>query len=337
MSDRWLLDFGVLAMVFAAGCGKVPERHYVLSERTMALEDAGNRKAIAEALAQHFGTPEAPRLEGTDLVSQERLDAGSKLYRIHCLHCHGVTGDGQGPTAPFLYPRPRDYRQGVFKFTSTDYGVAPTEDDLRRTLDEGVPGTSMPSFKLLPEEEREALLDYVVLLSMRGQVERLLVEEAEFGPLEENLVDDQIEFVISQWENAPNNVMQPREAMPPYSDELALKGRDLFLSTTGAGCVGCHGRDFRGRGQQEMNPDSWGNTIRPADLTLGIYRGGRRPIDLYWRIATGISGTPMPGSRTTRSDEEIWQMVHFVRALPYREDFQQTPPMTGADQVASKH
>jgi hypothetical protein len=44
---------------------------------------------------------------------------GYSLYRLHCLHCHGVSGAGDGPTAPFLYPRPRDYRKGLFKFTST--------------------------------------------------------------------------------------------------------------------------------------------------------------------------------------------------------------------------
>ena len=36
--------------------------------------------------------------------------------------CHGSSGAGDGPTAAFLYPRPRDYRRGLFKFTSTAQG-----------------------------------------------------------------------------------------------------------------------------------------------------------------------------------------------------------------------
>ena len=48
-----------------------------------------------------------------------RLKDGRNLYMQHCLHCHGVSGDGAGPTAKFLNPRPRDYRQGIFKFKST--------------------------------------------------------------------------------------------------------------------------------------------------------------------------------------------------------------------------
>ena len=49
---------------------------------------------VAAALEKHFGTPEQPKLEGTDLVTQERLVEGSKLYRIYCLHCHGDVAHG---------------------------------------------------------------------------------------------------------------------------------------------------------------------------------------------------------------------------------------------------
>ena len=73
---------------------------------------------------------------------------GYSLYRMHCLHCHGVSGAGDGPTAPFLYPRPRDYRKGLFKFTSTPTGVKPTREDLRKTIKYGLHGTSMPAFEV---------------------------------------------------------------------------------------------------------------------------------------------------------------------------------------------
>ena len=32
----------------------------------------------------------------------------------------------------------------------------------------------------------------------------------------------------------------------------------------------------------------------PNNLNRGIYKGGRRPIDIYWRIAKGINGAKMP-------------------------------------------
>ena len=104
--------------------------------------------------------------------------AGGKhgLYRRHCAHCHGISGDGHGPTAAILNPYPRDYRPGVFKFKSTYTAAEPTDDDLHRCLHDGVPGTAMPSFALLPPDEVDALVEYVKYLSMRGQMETALGE-----------------------------------------------------------------------------------------------------------------------------------------------------------------
>ena len=100
------------------------------------------------------------------------------MYRRHCAHCHGISGDGAGPTASFLNPYPRDYRRGIFKFKSTPRTEPPTKEDLKRILHEGIAGTAMPSFKYLPNDELEALASYVRYLSVRGQVERLLVFES---------------------------------------------------------------------------------------------------------------------------------------------------------------
>jgi hypothetical protein len=67
-------------------------------------------------------------------------------------------------------------------------------------------------------------------------------------------------------------------------------------------------------------------TIRPRNLRLGIYRGGMRPIDLYWRIKNGIEGTPMPAATMKPegdphakglTPEDIWDLVNYVQALPY--------------------
>jgi hypothetical protein len=64
--------------------------------------------------------------------------------------------------------------------------------------------------------------------------------------------------------------------------------------------------------------DDWGNPLRPANLTLGVYKGGRRPIDLYWRIAKGINGAQMPShAGSILNDEEIWDVINFVLVLPY--------------------
>ena len=58
--------------------------------------------------------------------------------------------------------------------------------------------------------------------------------------------------------------------------------------------------------------------IRPRNLRQGVYRGGVRPLDLYWRVRNGIEGTPMPGNDKLKP-EEIWHLVNYVQSLPYEQ------------------
>ena len=119
------------------------------------------------------------RFAAGEYPSAKPQAGGYSLYRRNCLHCHGVSGAGDGPTAPFLYPTPRDYRKGIFKFTSTPSGKPPHRSDLRRTISNGLHGTSMPAFhSLMTAAEIEQVIDYVIFLSMRGETEALLIEEA---------------------------------------------------------------------------------------------------------------------------------------------------------------
>ena len=41
-------------------------------------------------------------------------NAGKLLYMQHCSACHGERGNGAGPAAAFLDPRPRDFTKRVF-------------------------------------------------------------------------------------------------------------------------------------------------------------------------------------------------------------------------------
>ena len=105
------------------------------------------------------------------------LSTGRMLYMRHCSHCHGTSGDGNGPTARYMTPKPRDYRNGVFKFKSTNDMSKASRDDLSRIVKYGIPGTYMPSFLLMKDDEHHAIIEYVRFLSMRGEYERKLVAE----------------------------------------------------------------------------------------------------------------------------------------------------------------
>lgn len=305
--------------------------------------------------------PKRVKVPGPDGGEPVNQKGGYALYHANCLQCHGISGGGNGPTAPYLYPIPRDYRQGLFKFTSTPNGARPVRDDLRRTIRHGLPGTSMPAFgTLLSEEEVEQLVDYVIFLSLRGETELALIEEgyisdeSDEDAISDEVVDEIVQGVFRKWDSASQSVVVPPVEQTPSSQESILRGRDLYLGRTKerVECVDCHGPQARGDGslfvsQEVFNAvfygdpatreervekldektrelwdtglDAWGHPLRPANLNNGagtFYKGGSRPLDLYWRIAKGITGARMPAHYPAISAEQVWDLVNFVLALP---------------------
>ena len=260
------------------------------------------------------------------------LRDSAELYRQQCLHCHGVEGGGDGPTGRFLEPRPRDYRKGIFKFTPLKDKAQPRRSDLYHILDEGVTGTAMPSFRRFSVGQLEGLVDYVRLLSMRGMVEgdlSVTYELEEAIPAE--YVVDSYKGVLEKWrrseEEAEEYVVAFADGVPPATEASVARGRELFMDDAVAKCYTCHGPAGHGDGisawtvdpetgaRKEAYLDDWGFPIRPRDLTQGLYRGGRRPIDVFRRIKNGINGTPMPALGGALPDEDLWALVHYVGTL----------------------
>src|SRR2546430_83532 len=94
-------------------------------------------------------------------------DPATAVYNHACAWCHGKDGRGDGPAAfsidKYLSPRPRDLTRGRFELRSTASGELPTDEDLLRTLEHGIPGY-MPSFRGLTADasaDRGALWDLV--------------------------------------------------------------------------------------------------------------------------------------------------------------------------------
>lgn len=323
------------------------------------------RQELTTFLDRVFGTPSRPHVafredspaKGivetkaiTEAVATLDLDAGtlrhgSTLYRRHCLHCHGLAGDGRGPTGPWVSPHPRDYRQGVFKFISTSNSLTTRKarrEDLVRTLQKGIEGTSMPAFGLLPDFEVNQLASYVILLALRGETEFEALKQFSDGDKEfkdypnpdadsgaqinsfEDFIEAQAQLLLKHWATStktPANTPEkpPKECEPdpttliPPKDSI-IRGYKKFTEASGdAACLKCH-IDF---GRQALyRYDKWGTLVRPANLTLGVYRGGRRPVDIYYRIIGGIEGCGMPGSKAL-TPKEYWDLVNFVQTMPY--------------------
>ena len=261
---------------------------------------------------QWFGTPDEPKLpplftedeEYKDLLSLDKLKMAAGpapegtqvgetgLFRQQCASCHGMTGQGRGTVASSQNPYPRDFRRGIFKYKTTNRNAKPTKEDLRRTLVHGLDGTQMPKFNSLSSVQIDSLIDYIVYLSIRGELERQLVtlatdldegeriyqfELAESGNAEqkETLADqleeaqDELIDVADSWIEAADEVEEPDEPdetiVAGFNDEAAdaeelqaslKRGRELFLSSTAA-CSKCHGESAKGDGKQLPDYDDW--------------------------------------------------------------------------------
>lgn len=90
--------------------------------------------------------------------SQEPENRGRDLYLTSCAPCHGENADGQGPRAAVLDPKPRDYTDPAWRQTATF-------DSVLASIRDGVPGSAMPSWEILSEEDLEAVTRYVLEIS----------------------------------------------------------------------------------------------------------------------------------------------------------------------------
>src|SRR6266545_7228076 len=101
---------------------------------------------------------------GSDLPAN--APTGQRIYAQHCQVCHGPDGRGNGPAAPSLIPRPRDFTLGQFKYKSTPPDQPPSDADLMRVVSDGLPASAMPSWHdLLSDGDMREVVAYVKGLS----------------------------------------------------------------------------------------------------------------------------------------------------------------------------
>ena len=85
---------------------------------------------------------------------------GQVVYQRYCVSCHGKFGDGNGEFAKWIEPKPRDFRQGIFKWRSTPSGSLPLHSDLERTIENGLYGTYMPPWYAIGPRSRRDVIAY---------------------------------------------------------------------------------------------------------------------------------------------------------------------------------
>ncbi|MCC9599788.1 cytochrome c [Stieleria sp. JC731] len=281
-----------------SGCDSTVQRfpsnrvHQLVVQTSRDVATDAAMTDVQQVVTTWFGTPNAPvwpsdwieNNEGKRLVDLENLKRASGrvysdkqnrhfgLYTEHCVTCHGIAGGGDGPASLLQNPYPRDFRAGVFKWKSTERNAKPTRQDLQKLLVRGIPGTGMPSFSRVDIDDRNAIVDYLIYLAVRGEFERKLLSDAvdELGyedtkpdddadlkalvsitpesvaggslPVALEVAQDRLNEIVGDWVDADQKVIPvPEESK---FDSLSVdRGTALFHAKAGGvvNCAGCHG------------------------------------------------------------------------------------------------
>ncbi len=217
--------------------------------------------------------------------SPDAIEAGKKIYEKRCYYCHGIRGDGNGPAAPRLDQKPRNFTRNEYKIRSTELGMLPTDEDLFRIITSGIEGTAMPFWRTLSSEERWQVIYYVKTF-YKGFKES---EGQEVVPISEE---------------------------KPSNTESIERGEKLFKE---AKCFLCHGEDGKADGQITTTlKGKWNFPYKARNLTKSwLFKGGNTTKDIYRTVTTGINETPMGSYADFLTDEDRWHLTHYVQSLSH--------------------
>lgn len=250
---------------------------------------------------------------------------GRYIYYYRCMPCHGVTGQGDGPAANTMWPRPRDFTDipvagfeedkapPKFKFRTTKQGWLPLDEDLYRTISRGLTGTAMEGWDgVLEADEIWQVIAYLKTYS------------ASWNDPNHEARNPNDPIVVKQYEGFDNSspiidyaALQP----PPVTPALIEEGRETFLRI---GCFQCHGFEARGDGPAlGQHYDDWGYRMWPQNLANPLnYKAGHSIKDIYRTFANSLDGTVMPVASAKTLDAQDpahgehlqWALAAYVQS-----------------------
>ena len=160
------------------------------------------------------------------------------------------------------------------------------------------PGSVMPPFVYLKDNEMKALVAYVQSLGKK----RLIKYKRIYHP-------DEFEKVL---EKRKVNV---------DSSAAANAGRGIFQQN----CATCHGTHGLGNG-----PNAIAIAKKPANFSRSFYKD-YDDVTWFWRVTEGVPGTRMPQWGKLLTEEQRWYLVAFLKTLPrenevYPKDYETLDP-----------
>ena len=227
------------------------------------------------------------------MASQDR---GKVIYKEYCSQCHGATGKGDGPAASGLLPKPAIHANIPFEKLPMEY--------LYNVINHGGPAVgksaNMPYWNLTIGQQGVADVIAYLKVTFKGVPD---MTAAPSGGQGGTCVQPR------QVVKVPDDFLTKTNPLPAAAGTVQA-GKELFLKTAQpVACVMCHGEKGDGKGIMgaALVPP-------PRNFTCGSMMKDIPDGHLFWIIKNGSPGTGMM-SFARLPDEQVWQLIHYIRSL----------------------
>ncbi|MET0337406.1 MAG: c-type cytochrome [Caulobacter sp.] len=261
---------------------------------------------MALALALWVGHGDS-RLAAATIEPEAALAAGKKLFEANCSGCHGAGGTG-GNMGPKL-DRPTLDRVS-------------TREDIRDLIAKGVPDR-MPGFGSLPQEEREALADFVLSLRPRTGAPGAALGDARAGHLiyqrsgcaschivqgQGGVLGPELTNIgqLRTIDDLREAIMAPGAKKRELPSLLVASQRWDFDGYVMMKVVTADGQTVEG---MRLNEDT--TTIQLRDREGGLHSFRKREL----KSMTRQPGSPMPSYRARLTTQEFNDLLAYLASL----------------------
>ena len=156
--------------LFMTSCITCHDRANVESEglawdsRAVSYPRSGYSHRMPDAVSA--ATPYSKHGVAPDVVGlSPQEQQGEAIYQANCAFCHAADGTGQNWIGSFLQPHPRN-------LTDQNQMQGMTAERLQTVIKDGLPGTSMPAWRhVLEEDQIEAVAAYVMRVFVKNDVQ----------------------------------------------------------------------------------------------------------------------------------------------------------------------
>jgi mono/diheme cytochrome c family protein len=287
LNKDWILRFNSMPPDFVPHSGEfvadVSELGLHYATGFLATEGDDSFKFYEPWKSKHFSNADPNR--------------GRTIYKEYCMQCHGAKGQGDGPAASGLEPKPAihakmamdqfplDYLYNVVYYGGKAVGKSPY----------------MPYWGLTLGEQGVADVIAFMQEEFKGDTNTseniTATTQKSSGVCPEKRTTRKVSFKYS----GKKNPLKQSAAHLKAGEALYQKNAKPMA------CQLCHGKKGDGKG-----PGGAGINPAPRNFTCSATMKDISDGQMFGVIKEGSPGTAMPAFKNLK-DKEIWQLIHFIR------------------------